>query len=156
RVTLTHTDTYGGITTVAAGDLRIQDPGALGANLGSATPAVTIALNNNSGRGYAGLDFNQSQFFAPPDPAGAAGPTNYVETVNQEVALFQNKASGAPVTTDSLDHFWFTVGGLAHDSGSSGLSDPMVVYDDLIGRFIIGDQDVDDGAGTSTFDIAVS
>src|SRR6185437_4202491 len=40
--------------------------------------------------------------------------------------------------------------------GGSGLSDPIVVYDDQIGRFIVGDQDVDFNTHVSTFDLAVS
>ena len=41
------------------------------------------------------------------------------------------------------------------DSGS-GLSDPIVTYDEQIGRFIIGDQDVDFTTHVSAFDLAVS
>src|SRR5262249_8802013 len=41
------------------------------------------------------------------------------------------------------------------DSGS-GLSDPIVTYDEQIGRFIVGDQDVNFNSHVSAFDIAVS
>src|SRR5438132_3878375 len=82
-------------------------------------PSVTIAATNNSGQGYAALDFNQSGGYVPPDTCGAAGPTNYVETVNQTVAIYSPKATGATATTSSLSTFWFTTGRLAHaDSGS--------------------------------------
>src|SRR5262249_18384118 len=82
-------------------------------------PSVTIAATNNSGQGYAALDFNHSGGYVPPDTVGAAGPTNYVETVNQTVAIYSPKATGASSTTSSLSTFWFTTGGLAHaDSGS--------------------------------------
>src|SRR5665647_1080473 len=56
--------------------------------------SVTIAATNNGGSGYACLDFNGSGGYAPPDTNGAAGPSAYVETVNQVVALFPNKATG--------------------------------------------------------------
>ncbi len=118
--------------------------------------SVTIAATNNSGHGYAALDFNQSGGFTPPDTSGAAGPSAYVETVNQAVALYGSKASGTPAVTSSLSNFWFTTGGLAHADGGSGLSDPITAYDDQIGRFIIGDQDVNGTTHVSTFDIAVS
>jgi uncharacterized repeat protein (TIGR01451 family) len=121
-----------------------------------ALPSVTIASTNNSGQGYAGLDFNASGGYVPPDTCGAAGPTNYVETVNQTVGLYSPKATGASATTSSLSTFWFTTGGLSRADGGSGLSDPIVVYNDQIGRFIVGDQDVDFNTHVSNFDFAVS
>src|SRR5205809_7593791 len=62
-------------------------------------PSVTIAASNNNGQGYAALDFNQSGGYVPPDTVGAAGPTNYVETVNQTIAIYSPKATGASATT---------------------------------------------------------
>jgi uncharacterized repeat protein (TIGR01451 family) len=118
--------------------------------------SVTIAASNNGGSGYAGLNFSQSGGYTPPDTCGAAGPTSYVETVNQTVAIYSPKATGAKATTSSLSNFWFTTGGLAHADGGSSLSDPIVVYDDQIGRFIVGDQDVDFNTHVSRFDFAVS
>src|SRR5689334_7104014 len=119
-------------------------------------PSVSIAPTNNNGQGYTALDFNQSGGYTPPDTCGAAGPTGYVETVNQTVALYGTKATGASAVTSSLSNFWFTTGHLAHADSGSSLSDPIVVYDDQIGRFIIGDQDVNFSTHRSTFDIAVS
>lgn len=111
---------------------------------------------NNSGNGYTALDFNQSGGYTPPDSQGAGGPTAYVETVNQEVAIYTPKATGTTVVKRSLSSFWFTAGGLPHASGGSGLSDPVVLYNDRIGRFIVGDQDVDFNNHVSRFDVAVS
>ncbi|HEX3151821.1 MAG TPA: dockerin type I domain-containing protein [Gemmataceae bacterium] len=119
-------------------------------------PAVAILPSNASGNGYAALDFNSSGGYVPPDTSGAAGPNAYIETVNQEVALYGNKSTGGSPQLDSLDHFWRTVGGLPHISGSAFFSDPIVVYDEKISRFIIGDQDVDFTNHVSNFDIAVS
>jgi hypothetical protein len=118
--------------------------------------SVAIAATNNSGHGYAALSFNQSGGYVPPDTCGAAGPTNYVETVNQTLAIYNPKATGASATTASLSTFWFSTGGLARADGGSGLSDPIVTYNDQIGRFVVGDQDVDFHTHVSTFDIAVS
>src|SRR5437660_113382 len=67
-------------------------------------PSVTI--NNN----YPGIDFPHSQGYVPPDTSGAAGPSNYLETVNQEITIYNPKATGAQQLTDSLSHFWFTSG----------------------------------------------
>src|SRR5579863_10495347 len=80
-------------------------------------PSVTL-LNN-----YSALDFNQSGGYIPPDTCGAAGPTNYVETVNQTLAIFSPKATGGTELSDSFSHFWFTVGGLTRVDGGSELSD---------------------------------
>jgi uncharacterized repeat protein (TIGR01451 family) len=119
-------------------------------------PSVTIASTNNNGNGFAALDFNHSGGYVPPDTDGAAGPTNYVETVNQTVAIYSPKSTGASSTLSSLSNFWFTVGGLGHADSGSGLSDPVVTYNDQIGRFIVADQDVDFNTHVSRFDIAVS
>jgi uncharacterized repeat protein (TIGR01451 family) len=119
-------------------------------------PSVTIAATNNNGNGYTGLDFNQSGGYVPPDTNGAAGPSNYVETVNQTLAIYSPKATGAAETSDSFSHFWFTTGGLPHADSGSGLSDPVVTYNDQIGRFVVGDQDVNFNTHVSNFDIAVS
>ena len=112
-------------------------------------PSVTI-LNN-----YAALNFSQSGGYIPPDTCGAAGPSAYVETVNQALAIY-NKATGASAASDSLSHFLFTTGGLTRADSGSGLSDPIVAYDEQIGRFIVGDQDVNFSTHVSAFDLAVS
>jgi uncharacterized repeat protein (TIGR01451 family) len=116
----------------------------------------SVSLLNNNGNGYAGLSFNQSGGYVPPDTCGAAGPSVYVETVNQTVAIYSPKASGASATTSSLSSFLFTTGGLSRADSGSGQSDPIVAYDEQIGRFIIGDQDVDFTTHVSAFDVAVS
>ncbi|HWE40337.1 MAG TPA: DUF11 domain-containing protein [Isosphaeraceae bacterium] len=117
---------------------------------------LSVSVLNNAGSGYSALSFNQSGGYVPPDTDGAAGPSAYVETVNQSVALYTNKATGAGAVTDSLGHFLFTTGGLSRADSRSGQSDPIVIYDESIGRFIIGDQDVDFNTHVSAFDLAVS
>ena len=122
----------------------------------------SVSVLNNGGNGYAALNFNQSGGYIPPDTNGAAGPSNstnpgvYVETVNQAVALYGNRATGTPATTAALSTFWFTTGGLAHADSGSGLSDPVVTYNDQIGRFVVADQDVNFSTHVSRFDVAVS
>ena len=113
-------------------------------------------ISNNGGSGYAGIDFTHSGGYVPPDTCGAVGPGAYIETTNQEVAIYTPKASGSTAVMDSLQDFFFTRGGLPHASGGSGLSDPIVTYDELIGRYIVGDQDVDFNAHVSNFLVAVS
>src|SRR5262249_37291397 len=102
-----------------------------------ALPSVSVV--NNGGPGDAPPPVIQTQGYVPPDTNGAAGPTNYVETVNQTLAIYNPKATGASSTIANLGTFWFTTGGLPHADGGSGLSDPVVTYNDQIGRFIVGD-----------------
>ncbi len=113
---------------------------------------LTVNVTSN----YDGLDISGTQGFVPPDTCGAAGPSSYVETVNQSVALFSPKDTGFTSVSDTLDHFYQTVGGLPATDSTSFLSDPIVVYDDQIQRFIVGDQDVDFSTHNSNFDVAVS
>jgi hypothetical protein len=83
--------------------------------------------------------------FNPPDTNGAAGPTNYVETVNQGVGIYSPKTSGAAPVTDTLAHFYFTTGGLtpAAPPATDEQSDCFVIFDPLVQRFIVGDLDFD-------------
>src|SRR5205823_2197852 len=118
---------------------------------------VNIAATNNNSQGYTGLVFGDTQGYVPPDTSGAVGPSAYVESANQTLALFPDKNTGAGRLIDNFDDFLYTVGGLTPTSGGSFLSDPIVTYDEHIQRFIVGDQDVDfSGTNLSNFDIAVS
>jgi uncharacterized repeat protein (TIGR01451 family) len=117
-------------------------------------PSITIG--NNGGQGLVGLTFNQSGGFVPPDTNAAVGPSSIMETVNQEVAIYSPKSTGATTVSDSLGHFLFSVGGLTRANSGSGQSDPVITYDELAGRFIIGDQDVNFNNHVSAFDVAVS
>jgi uncharacterized repeat protein (TIGR01451 family) len=127
---------------------------------------LSVTILNNGGNGYAALSFNQSGGYVPPDTSGAAGPSAYVETVNQSIGLYGSKSTGAGALTDSLSHFLFTTGHLSRADSGSGLSDPIVAFDELArsstdttaqaGRFIIGDQDVNFSTHVSAFDVAVS
>jgi uncharacterized repeat protein (TIGR01451 family) len=116
----------------------------------------SVSILNNGGSGYSALHFSQTQGYVPPDTQGAAGPTNYVETVNQTLAIFSPKATGASSVSTTFSNFWFTTGALPHADAGSGLSDPVVTYDDAIGRFVVADQDVNFNTHVSRFDIAVS
>jgi hypothetical protein len=120
--------------------------------------SVTIAGTNNGGNGYTGIDYAQSQGI-PPDSQGAVGPTNYVETTNQEIAIYSPKSTGASKVSDSLGYFLGTVGGLP----IVGDFDPVSIYDDNMpgqtastGRFIIEDMFTDTAGHKSTLDVAVS
>jgi hypothetical protein len=120
---------------------------------------LSVTVQNS----YTGLDTNQGGGFDPPDTQGAAGTSSVVETVNQSIAIYSPKDTGTTAVTDTLDDFWTTQGGLSRADSISVFSDPVVVWDEQIQRFIVADQDVDghfvNGSNTqnkSFINIAVS
>jgi hypothetical protein len=122
-----------------------------------AVPSANLIPTNNNSQGYAAIHISEeTQTFVPPDTCGAAGPTAYVETVNQILRLYQIRGTGGLPTSANFSTFWGLTGGLPRASGASFFSDPIVTYDEKIGRFIVGDQDVDFNSHVSKFDIAVS
>lgn len=131
---------------------RLRSPRSLCAEQLEVRTLLSVSLGAN----YAGLDFNASGGYVPPDTCGAAGPSSYVETVNQTVALYTSKTASSPVQTAGLDSFFFNTGHLSQVDSGSERSDPIVTYDEKIGRYIVGDQDVDFNTHVSNFLIAVS
>lgn len=110
----------------------------------------TVTILNGGGLGYAGLGGAN-----PPDTCGAAGPVSYIEVINGSIRIFANKTTGTPTVTGSLDTFLYTTGGLPLQPTRDG-SDSSMIYDNLMGRFIIGDLDADDVGNTSNYNIGVS
>jgi hypothetical protein len=118
---------------------------------------LTVSVLSN----YDAMNVNDTAGFVPPDTQGAAGPSCYVETVNQNVALYTPQDQGTASVSDTCDHFFWTAGGLPQTDSGSFHADPITCYDDQIQRFIVGDMDVDGfGLGNNThlasFDLAVS
>ncbi len=104
-------------------------------------PSLTL-LNHYTGLDSAGVGGGGE----PPDNQGAAGPSSVVESVNQGIAIYSPKSTGSNAITDTLLDFYFTKGGLSHapltNAGDSNQqSDPFVIYDPLVQRFIVGDLD---------------
>lgn len=124
---------------------QLEDRRLLSVNLLGSFAGMTIDSNTGG------------TLYSPPDACGAASPgTTYVETVNQQVTVY-NKTTGAATATDNLNHFLITTGSLPRADATSGMFDPSMTYDDQIGRFIVSDMDYDFGAGhVSRFDFAVS
>jgi hypothetical protein len=168
------TNGAGGAPGGAAGTGQVGNSGADGsANGGGLSSAGSgiyvgnsiIDLNSavNSGLqvgiSFRGIDSNNSNSGAtpnaPPDTQGAAGPSSYVETVNQTIAMY-GKGTGTNLALDSLADFWTTQGGLSRADAGSTFANPSVVYDEQLQRFIVTEQDVDTTTHVSTFDIAVS
>jgi uncharacterized repeat protein (TIGR01451 family) len=117
-------------------------------------PSATILPSNNGGNGWVGqtIDDGVGGYWIPPDTQGAAGPSSYVQTANLKLSLFTGRDNGTGKVEDSFVHFMQTVGGLPDNGGF--FSDPIVCYDEQIGRYILGVQQTQ--SGPNAFDIATS
>jgi hypothetical protein len=97
----------------------------------------------------------------PPDTIAAAGPNHVVEAVNNAVAIF-NKSTGKQLTLQQMSNFFSTLGVIPLPAGSSQtFSDPVVSFDELSGRFVVGVLEYPTNkngtiTGASSFDFAVS
>ncbi len=93
-------------------------------------PSIPALILNFDGIPYPGVGCS----CAPPDPNGEVGATQYVQIVNEAYQVF-NKSTGAsvlgPVAITSL---WSGFGGVCQTSGDG---DPVVLYDQLAGRWVI-------------------
>ncbi|MHB1425896.1 MAG: beta strand repeat-containing protein, partial [Gemmataceae bacterium] len=104
---------------------------------------------------FVGIDTNNSSDSTPPDTQGAAGKTEYVETVNSALAIY-NKASGQQVALDSQYDFFFTQGGITPANPNFPfLSDSFTLYIPQIDRFLVGVLDIN-FSGPSQIDLAMS
>jgi hypothetical protein len=76
---------------------------------------------------------NDSDAYAPPDTNGAAGPYQYVQTVNVTLAAY-DKSGGLVYGPATLNTLWSGFGG-ACESNNGG--DPIVQYDKINGRWVV-------------------
>ncbi len=71
---------------------------------------------------------------APPDPNGEIGSTQYVQMVNEAYQVF-NKTTGASILGPvAITSIWSGFGGVCQTNGNG---DPVVLYDQLAGRWVI-------------------
>lgn len=89
-------------------------------------------LGGNQSPNFAGLGANG---YIPPDSNIAVGPTQIVQVVNIEIAVF-DKASGAIISgyPKTLSSLWTPLGG---DCGSQNAGDPIAQYDAAADRWLI-------------------
>ncbi len=88
----------------------------------------------NVGASFDGLDFAGTGDGAPPDTIAAAGQDYVVEMVNTDMAIYTK--TGTKVFQQDLGQFFASV------RTGSFLSDPVVVYDEQAGRFVVGVLDL--------------
>ncbi len=93
--------------------------------LGAATPGGTLVIGNT----FQGIDFaspNNPCGCLPPDTNAAVGPTQVIETVNEEIRVW-DKTTGATVLDESLASFF----------GQGSFGDVYVLYDNTADRFYV-------------------
>jgi hypothetical protein len=84
---------------------------------------------------FDGIAHNQTCDCRPPDTNGYVGATQYVQIVNESFQVY-NKFNGAPILIMpmSIQSIWAGFGGACQ---TSGLGDPIVLYDKLADRWVI-------------------
>jgi hypothetical protein len=105
-------------------------------------PTVTVGTN------FAALGYPNSGGWSPPDANAAVGPSNIVETVNEEIAIYDK--SGNLQSKKSLASFFSPV------KAGNSIFDPNITYDDIAGRFVITGLEQYTGPDRSFLDFAVS
>jgi hypothetical protein len=80
---------------------------------------------------FAGMDFNDTPGFVPPDTHAATGPNHIVETVNTTMTIY-DRSNGNLVSGPNDLNTFFSV------ASNHSLTDPVVFYDEIIQRFFIG------------------
>jgi len=89
------------------------------------TEAFTTPIVNQAGQGYTGVN--------PPDTVGDIGPNHYIQSINDSggavVQIYDKTGAtiGAP----------FAMDGLGSGSCTSGLGDPIILYDRLADRWMM-------------------
>ncbi len=110
---------------------------ALGAGAArrSAATALTVSAPLANFEGISNQDnFNIFGFRVnPPDPVGDVGPNHYVEMVNLAYAVYDKQGNQLVAPTDS-GTLW---AGFAIEDCTDPSGDPIVVYDQLVGRWIL-------------------
>jgi hypothetical protein len=105
-----------------------------------ALPSVDLGLTFN-GIGFTG--------YYPPDTIAAAGYNFVVEAVNLTIRYY-DKYTGAQLFSSTLQSFFAPLGGVQQGS------DPVLLFDNQTGRFVVGMLDYNQTAKLSRFDFAVS
>ena len=101
----------------------------------TATPAAAQGLDQWEGLGVGYPGFTLTG--VPPDPNIAVGPNHIVQWVNNAFMVFDK--SGAPLMQAPVDDatFWGGVYGTCYQFG--GFSDPIVQYDRVANRWVVGE-----------------
>lgn len=108
-------------------------------------------LTVNPVNGFVGIKGGQSGGFIPPDSDGAVGPNSFIAAANLAIGAF-DKVTGNPIAggaVESLGTFFAPLGGVL------SLSDPVVVYNEITGKFFVESLDFNTSNQTR-LDVAIS
>jgi hypothetical protein len=86
---------------------------------------------------FKGLDLTNWGAGWPPDTHGDVGPTHYIQAVNTSIGIF-NKSTGARLAAFTFNNFFIAAGGSGVCT-TLNYGDPIVMYDQVSGRWIITD-----------------
>ncbi len=132
---------YSGSSDVGGGSIVMDGPVKLIAPMSGSAPTVGLSFEGISQYDVASVGRN----FIPPDTMGAIGRSQFVETVNGGVAVF-DKATGVRTSFVSDVAFWAAAG----QTGTNG--DPRVMYNADADRWIA----LSFGANLKDIQIAIS
>src|SRR6266702_993707 len=151
---------------VSNGAQQEQAPGALptGALVTSAQPdpvagPLTSALAGvRTGLNFDGQSANDTRnllgvAFVPPDTNGAVGATQFVQIVNVTFAVYDKRTGTLVLGPAAINTIWKGFGGPC-EAGNGG--DPVVLYDQLAGRWLISQLQFNSTFSSNQQCIAVS
>jgi hypothetical protein len=89
------------------------------------------------GLNFDGISFpGVNCFCAPPDTNGEVGSTQYVQIVNEGLQVFDKTTGNSLLGPISIESLWSGFGGPCE---TSGIGDPIVLYDQLANRWIVSE-----------------
>ncbi|CAN5595963.1 hypothetical protein BH18VER2_BH18VER2_05710 [soil metagenome] len=101
-----------------------------GSALGFLAPSIPAPILNFDGIAFPGVGCN----CAPPDTNGEVGATQYVQMVNEGYQVFDKATGSSILGPKSISSIWTGFGGVCETGGAG---DPVVLYDQLAGRWVI-------------------
>src|SRR5213592_3855238 len=95
-----------------------------------AAPSMPAPTLNFNGIPFPGVACN----CAPPDTNGEVGATQYVQIVNEGFQVFSKTTGASLYGPAAITTLWSGFGGVCQNGGSG---DPVLLYDQLAGRWVI-------------------
>ena len=86
---------------------------------------------------FKGLDLQNWGGGWPPDTHGDVGPNHFIQAVNTSVGIF-DKATGTRLAAFTINNFFVAAGG-SGACATLNYGDPIVIYDQVSGRWIVTD-----------------
>ena len=105
----------------------VKDEALQSAPITAAMPGTDV---NIDGVPFPGVACN----CAPPDTNGEVGATQYVQIVNEGYQVFDKTTGASQLGPSGIATLWQGFGGVCQSNGSG---DPVVLYDQIAGRWII-------------------